>query len=255
MYDMPPPGLYYDWRVSKKRMMERERVTIFRGERRLAGLWYRPLSTCKGHVLITSHGLLSHKEALKYRLLGERASQEGIFVFSFDYSGCGESSGSLKETTVGERIEDLHRVIDYVKSTEGVFSISLMGSSMGGLISLFLADERRDEIASISTWATPWNLSFFLENEDYFFEELGPPFYRELEEGLFIQAPGKISHLLVIYGTEDEVIPLSSGYQIYGEACEPKSLQVISGGDHSLTREEDLERGIDLTMDWILRFL
>lgn len=218
----------------------------------LVGIWSWPKMGFKGITLITSHGLLSHKGTSKYRLLAQRFCQEGFGVFSFDYSGCGESCGDLKENTVSKRIKDLEMVLEYVKGKEEVNSIFLMGSSMGGYVSLHVSSRRRD-IKGLVTWASPWDLSFFLADEAYHFQELGPSFYQELKEGRFVRSPS-VKNLLVIHGLMDEVIPPSHAERIHYQALNPKRLELIKGADHRFSKDEHREKAVNFTLQWVLEY-
>lgn len=239
----------------KRREFYKERVLLPSPLGEIPGVWYRPSSGSLGHTLITSHGLLSHKETSKYRLLAQRFCQKGLKVFSFDFSGCGESSGSLLESRVSTRIQELALAIEYVENAPGTSSISLMGSSMGGYISLHLASTREDVVESVVIWASPLDLSFFLEDEAYHFDSLGPSFYQELKEGQYSKAPSSVKNLLIIHGKGDQVIPYSHAKRIYEEAEEPKRLRLIEGADHRFSQREHRQEAINLTLDWVREFL
>jgi alpha-beta hydrolase superfamily lysophospholipase len=55
--------------------------------------------------------------------------------------------------------------------------------------------------------------------------------------------------LLLIHGTADTVLPDQSSRILYERAGEPKTLKLLDGGDHRLTRfGDDLFK---LVSDWI----
>ena len=66
-------------------------------------------------------------------------------------------------------------------------------------------------------------------------------FYRLLPIDLIthkrFDAIGKISRLqmpvLILHGTEDEVVPFEMSRRLYGRAPEPKKLKLILGGGHN----------------------
>lgn len=219
----------------------------------LAGIWYSGAGSL-GHTLITSHGLLSHKGTSKYRLLAETFVGAGLSVFSFDFSGCGESRGDLKESTVGSRILDLDQVYQYVLSLLEVRSISLLGSSMGGFVSLHVASKYREAITSTILWASPWDLSYFLEDDSYSFPQLGQPFYKELQEGDTGRGPSGVERVLIIHGLKDTVVPVSQARENYRRCKAPKHLEIMEGAHHRFSNLEDRKRAAQLSLEWVLRF-
>ena len=62
-----------------------------------------------------------------------------ITLFSFDFSGCGQSEGEYISLGWYER-EDLKTVIEYLRGTETVATIGLWGRSMGAVTALLYAD-------------------------------------------------------------------------------------------------------------------
>ena len=60
---------------------------------------------------------------------------QNITVFSFDFSGCGQSEGEF--VTLGwKEKDDLQCVIDYLRNTKRVSTIGLWGRSMGAVTSI-----------------------------------------------------------------------------------------------------------------------
>jgi cephalosporin-C deacetylase-like acetyl esterase len=70
-----------------------------------------------------------------------------ITVFSFDFSGCGQSEGEYISLGWFEK-EDLKTVVDYLRSTQKVSYIGLWGRSMGAVTAL-LYGETDPSIAAI----------------------------------------------------------------------------------------------------------
>lgn len=61
--------------------------------------------------------------------------QHNITLFSFDFSGCGYSSGEWVTLGYKEK-DDLQTVIDYLRKTDKVALIGLWGRSMGAVTSI-----------------------------------------------------------------------------------------------------------------------
>lgn len=215
----------------------------------LAGTWY---GTREGHhTLITSHGLLSHQGTSKYRLLAQIFNGAGISVFTFDFAGCGKSGGNLWESTVSGRIQDLEVVLEYVSSFPEGGSISLLGSSMGGFVSLQAAFKWGDAITATVIWASPWDLSYFLTQKEHFFPQLGPLFYQELAEGEFSAAPLGVKRVLILHGQQDTVVPVSQAQENFKRCQEPKELQLFPEGDHTFGKAADRDRAARMSLKWV----
>ena len=137
--------------------MKVEKVFFQSEGQRLAGVLHLPDQNSPPCV-IASHGLLSSKDSEKYMALGERLSQEGIAMLRFDFRGIGESEGRLEDDTVSRRITDLGAAIDFMLTRPGLGRrIGLVGSSLGGYVSLFKAAMDK-EIRALVIWATPFHL-------------------------------------------------------------------------------------------------
>lgn len=95
--------------------------------------------------LIWLGGFKSDMEGTKAVALDTWARQTGRGYLRFDYFGHGRSSGDFEEGTIGRWREDALAVIDEL--TEG--PQILIGSSMGGWVSLLCAKERGERLAGL----------------------------------------------------------------------------------------------------------
>ncbi len=90
-------------------------------------------------------GLVSDMEGTKALYLEEWAKARGQAFLRFDYSGHGQSSGRYEEGCIGDWADDAQAVIEAL--TEG--PQILVGSSMGGWISLLMAKRIPERVAAI----------------------------------------------------------------------------------------------------------
>lgn len=90
-------------------------------------------------------GFSSDMEGTKALHLEHWARAQGRAFLRFDYSGHGQSSGAFSDGCIGDWAEDAAGVVTGLTEGQQI----LVGSSMGGWISLILAPKLRDKIAGI----------------------------------------------------------------------------------------------------------
>jgi dipeptidyl aminopeptidase/acylaminoacyl peptidase len=212
--------------------------------------------TEKSPCVIVSHGLFSNKDSEKYISLGDRFPRKGIAFFRFDFRGCGQSGGKISESTVSDRLEDLNMAIGFVRSHPHISPrIGLMGSSLGGYISLIKA-AGEDDIRAVVTWATPFSLHGLEEKrEQGEMVSLGERFFHDIKVHDLTSALEKVVNCLVIHGDRDELVPVEQARMIYEHLNEPKKMEIIEGGDHRLTHPDHREKAMEMSLRWFERYL
>jgi alpha-beta hydrolase superfamily lysophospholipase len=221
---------------------------------RISGILHLP-DAKNAACVIASHGLLSSKNSEKYIALGERISKEGIAMLRFDFSGIGESEGRLEDDTVSRRIADLDSAIAFVKSYPGMGNrIGLLGSSLGGFISLIGAS-REQRIKAVVIWATPFHLDGLGSKGTDQNPPPGEAFFSDLPRHRLLPLLPQVSNCHVIHGEKDELVPVDQAWEIFHTLGAPKEIHVIEDADHRLTNPSHRQRAIDLSVDWFKRYL
>ena len=238
-------------------MMKTENVTFLSEDQKIAGILHLPEKKSPPCV-IASHGLLSSKESEKYIALGDRLSQEGIAMLRFDFRGIGESEGSIEEDTVSRRMMDLGSAIEFIRSRRDLKNrIGLLGSSLGGYVSLLRAPQVQDEkIRAIVVWATPLHLDDLKSNKETEGHPLpGEAFFEDLPKHQLLPLLPKVSNCLVIHGEKDELVPADQAWKIFNSLGSPKEIRILEGADHRLTDPAHRGRAMDLSTAWFKRYL
>jgi dipeptidyl aminopeptidase/acylaminoacyl peptidase len=206
--------------------------------------------------VICSHGLFSSKDSEKFIDIGEALSAQGIAVIRYDHQGCGESEGDLCATTASSRIKDLEAVSDLALHHPLLGDrLGLLGSSMGGFVSIFKAAADR-RVKALVLWATPALLEGgreVIETEEGV--RLQDSFYDDVKGYDARQAIQGLSNCLFLHGEADEIVPLSHAETLYHAARPPKHLEVFPGGDHRFTNPEHRQRAIRLSLEWFQKYL
>jgi dipeptidyl aminopeptidase/acylaminoacyl peptidase len=237
--------------------MKVERVSFSSQGQAIEGVLHFPVSDTENQpCVIASHGLFSSKDSEKYTALGDRFSQRGMAFFRFDFGGCGESEGRISESTVSDRIEDLNMAIGFVRSHPRIGpGIGLMGSSLGGFISLIMAAEEED-IRAVVTWATPFTLDGLeKKRREGEMASLGEEFFQDIKVHDLTSVLGKVVNCLVIHGDRDELVPVEHARMIYERLKESKKMEIIEGGDHRLIHPDHREKAIETSLGWFERYL
>ncbi|MBI3444174.1 MAG: alpha/beta hydrolase [Magnetospirillum sp.] len=231
-----------------------------------ATIAYRKLEG-KTPTLVFLHGYHSDMEGTKALALESMCRQDGRAFLRFDYFGHGQSSGDVLHGTIGRWAADAVAVIDEL--TQG--PIVLVGSSLGGWISLLTALERRDRVAGLVGVAAAPDFTEDLMWQDFTFEQrrtLMETGELELANCYDPDQPWRIhrsliedgrNHLLLrdiiqlhcpirlIHGQKDEDVPWRTALQLADcLASEQAEVILVKDGDHRLSRDGDLRRLCDV---------
>ncbi len=183
--------------------------------------------------IVCCHGLYSSKESRKFVEMAEKASQHNIGCVRFDFRGCGESRGKFSYKPE-ERLNDLTEVMEWLKKEYEGASYALFGSSLGGMVSIKYASKHK--VNALVTIATP-----------YEFEISG--YKASVAEDV-----KKCSHILVIHGLKDELVPKEHAEKIFNEANGPKKI-LFFDADHRFSDDVERSKAISEALDWIRNFI
>ena len=232
---------------------------------RISGRIYRNDPTSpKG--IIFCHGLFSTKDGIKIKWLAPHFVNAGFTVLTFDFSFVGESEGNISDLSILQEALDLKCAFNFFKSYD-ITDVHIVGSSVGGVVSLLFAASGHAELKSLTLIAAPVMLAELIKNiaciDDI--ESLADNGIttieniqiknKFIEEIKFIDTADAVSRVkcpsLIIHGKEDKVVDYSNaGYLEKNLKCEHK-LITIDGGDHNLTRESNLNIIKENIISWI----
>jgi fermentation-respiration switch protein FrsA (DUF1100 family) len=198
-----------------------------------------------------------------YPLLAEKICREGFTVLIFNFRGTGDSGGNLD---ILGWTRDLQAAIDYLWNLDIDKShLSLIGFSAGAAVSVYIAS-RDERVSGVVACACPAEFTLFTEADepqsvvDSFrnrgvFRDAGfPPSAEEWFDGfrqvnpvedIAVIAPRP---LLLVHGSQDDLVPVSHAHRLYEAAGEPKQLVIIDGAGHRLRQDN---RAIGAVRDWL----
>lgn len=96
----------------------------------------------KKQAIVYLHGWTSCRKSMKGEMLLLTAKMNNCHYLSIDYTGHGESGGTLSDFTIGRALRD---VLDVIKATIGPMPVWIVGSSIGGWLGLLLAERLKSQ--------------------------------------------------------------------------------------------------------------
>lgn len=214
--DPPEPGL----RVSFKNSLGFE----------LSGVLLVPPSGGPPPVVVFAHGWGSGKDSPRNTAVADALRAEGFAAFLFDFTGHGQSEGTLKESTRAQQVDDLGTAFDLVETLGEVDRnrLGVVGASSGAAVALLRAAEDTRIRALVLRSANP--------------------------EGAEAAAPRVRAPVLLVVGEHD--VPLRAlNEELLGRLGGPRQLAVVPGGDHLFEDPAALRQASALTVGWFRKHL
>ncbi|MBW2651813.1 MAG: alpha/beta fold hydrolase [Deltaproteobacteria bacterium] len=236
--------------------MREENVYFSASAGKLAGIIHHP-DNLSSSCVIACHGLYSDKESNKFIAIGKCFAKEGITVLRFDFRGCGESDGKIEDTTITGRKEDLNAALSFIRMHNPSIAqnIGLLGSSMGGYISLLVASYEKT-INCVVAWATPFSfdgLRKTIDNSNS--PRLKEGFYNDAKQYDATDFVSRLNNTMLIHGDSDETVPLDHAKRLYQSAKEPRRLEIVKGADHTFSNLKLREKAISHSLNWFKKYL
>ncbi|CAN8312150.1 unnamed protein product [Cochlearia groenlandica] len=155
-------------------------------------------------------------------MFNEISHHLNVNLIGYDYSGYGQSSGKPNEQ---ETYADIEAVYDWLRETYGTKDerIILYGQSVGSGPSLELASRHPNIRALVlhSPFLSGLRVIYPVKHSFWF------DIYKNIDKIQLVDCP-----VLVIHGTEDKVVDISHGKQLW-ELCKEKYEPLwVKGGDH-----------------------
>jgi pimeloyl-ACP methyl ester carboxylesterase len=223
------------------------------------GLAYE-FTDAPGPVTVFCPGFKSDMQGTKALHLWQLCQSQGHAMLRFDYSGHGASSGNFASGTISDWTADAAHIIAKILPKRDII---LVGSSMGGWISLLLARTLGPRLKALLLIAPAPDFTELLirpiltESQRETLQTAGlittPSLYGDptpitqklLEDGaknLVLNAPIPVScPVTLLHGMADRDVPWQHSLTLT-EQLESQAVRLIfiKEGDHRLSREQDL---------------
>ncbi len=212
----------------------------------------------QGPCVVFLGGFRSDMQGTKAVWLEDWARARGRAFLRLDYSGHGESSGAFEDGCIGDWLADAQAVLDRVEGP-----LVLVGSSMGGWISLLLARAMPGRLAGLVTVAAApdftergfWagmdagqRAALLREGRVLRPSDYDAPYVitrRLIEDGrrhLVLDRPLELPFpVRFLQGTADADVPVSWALDLLGHAEGPDMrLVLVKGADHRFSTPDCL---------------
>lgn len=247
--------------------MEKRGISFKLEGLRLVGEVYIPEQEEPYPALCLCHGVprgITDPSDRGYPFLAQRFCDAGFLTLIFNFRGTGNSGGNFD---ILGWTRDLEAVLDYLDNMTEVdkSKIFLMGFSGGAAVSVYVAS-KDPRVSSLVTCACPAWFRPFPDAERAriaieHFRDIGiirdEDFPASLEEWLDgfsqISAIDRIEKmsprpLLIVHGTQDDVVDPSQAWALYEKAGEPKEMLMVEGAGHRLRVDEGAMEG---ALNWL----
>ena len=218
----------------------------------LAGVLHQPGWPGSTGVVVC-HGMMSSKDSPKHTGIAARLAERGHMALRFDFSGRGESPGSLMGLTFARQVIECRAAMAELRRI-GVSKIALVGSSMGGAVAVLTAAV--ETVVALATMATVGRTDLLPERavgkaglekwlREGSIQVQGEPVGIALvEDAQRTDVPAAAAKItcpwLILHGESDEVIPVEDSQILY-EATAGGVLEIVAGADHKFSKEEHRE--------------
>lgn len=215
-------------------------------------------SDASGPTIVFLGGYKSDMSGTKAVWLEDWCRARGQAYLRFDYSGHGQSSGAFEEGCIGDWAEDAEAVIKATCNGPLV----LVGSSMGGWISLLLTQRLKNIVGLVTIAAAPdftedgfWagfsdQIRTQILEQGYYDmpSDYGAPYRvtrRLIEDGrdhLVLRAPLPLPFpVRCLQGTADAAVTRDTALRLLDHADSPDmALTLLKGADHSFSAPDCL---------------
>lgn len=187
-----------------------------------------PSAQAQAPVMLYLHGARWNVTGSAHRIA--RMQELGFTVVAVDYRGFGKTSAEVPSEAMA--YEDALAAWQWIAKTYPSRARYIFGHSLGGAIAIELASQVDDEKGTIVE-GTFTSIPDVAATMAWGWLPVGPLISQRFESFKKIAAIG--SPLLVVHGSNDNVIKPELGRKLFEAAAEPKKFILVEGGSHHNT--------------------
>ncbi|GGE06692.1 bifunctional alpha/beta hydrolase/OsmC family protein [Psychroflexus salis] len=237
----------------------------------LKAILYLP-TTRKAHSFaIFAHCFTCNKNFKNIKNISQSLTDKGFGVFSFDFTGLGESEGEFADTNFSHNIQDILAAVNFLKENYTAPNL-LIGHSLGGTACIYasLQVPSCKAVVSIGSPHDPEHVKQLLEENLDDINENGEAkvniggrsfkikksFVEDIEKQSKKNALDHLkASLLILHSPQDKIVGIKNAEKLYKAARHPKSFVSLEGANHLLTNESDSKYVGQVIASWSKRYL
>ena len=230
----------------------------------------RPVGSVRAAALF-AHCFTCSKDLKAVRRISRSLAEEGIAVFSFDFTGLGESGGEFADTNFSSNIEDLEAAARFMESEVGAPAL-LVGHSLGGAAVLAVA-HRLESVRAVATIGAPSDPAHLLTTLGVARElvvadeaevtiagrsfRIKRQLLDDLKEQRLLKLVDTLGRpLMIFHSPVDETVSVDHAAVLYRAARHPKSYLSLDMADHLLLKDpEDAAFVGKVLAAWVKRYI
>ena len=218
--------------------------------------------------LVLAHGFptgprWAESSGKTYPEFADRLAEEaGWTVLAFNFRGTGQSDGDF---SLSGWLEDLHAAVGYLQAEPDVGGVWIAGFRTGGALAMYVAaeDESVRGVAALGApadfadWAADphKHLAVCRERGVVRSPDFPPDVVAWGQEFKEMRPISIVDHipprpLLIVHGSDDDVVPLSDARVLADSALDQVELRIIPGGGHRLRHDP---RAVAVLLGWLDR--
>ena len=190
------------------------------------------------------------------------ASQSGLHVLACCLRGIGMSEGAF---SLDGWMEDLSSIVESTSSPAPGAAVWIVGSGFGGALGICLA-ATETRVSGVAALAAPATFSDWMSDPEEaleFAKEMGvmagqsstvdpAAWARPFAEIDPLECAGRLGgrSVLVLHGSEDEIVPVSDARMIADAVGASAELRILQGAGHRLNSDP---RAVALILGWLER--
>jgi len=218
-----------------------------------------------------AHCFTCNKNLTAIKNITRSMTQAGFAVFSFDFTGLGNSEGAFEETNFSSNIDDLISAAHYLEEYEKSPTV-IIGHSLGGAAAIFAGNQIHSvtAIATIGAPSAPEHVQHLfggqlevIKAEGEAQVNIGGRSFKVKEQFLKDVNAQNMKQvlsesrkaLLVLHSPQDEIVNIENAKEIYLNAHHPKSFISVDRADHLLMNKADSAYVGNVISGWAQRYI
>lgn len=253
--------------------MIREKLIIIKNKEgeKLFGIYTLSKERKKLPLVIMVHGFSKTKSERKYVELARELAKNNIASFRFDFSGCGDSEGTLEKMSIKKEVEELKTVYQRLIKEKKIDKkrIGIFAHSLGAVIALLFQQKYQkvkcfvlvapafNQQELIKKWYTKaqirkWRKQGYLDTPKF---RIGVEYLKEAKDYTDLLREITIPTLF-LHGKKDEDISLKMTKEAFKKLkSKEKQIIIIPEGDHHFAGYSSQQNLIKLSLKWFKKFL